>query len=200
MNRCLSRLATFSLTGSLLLLSAACTAKEPGDTVPGLEASVEYEGGSAFEESQDQPLAAPTLVEGSNEWIAWQALMGPDGEYSAAASYEAVLDSYGTVQPYARILEAELRHINALIRQLERFGITAPSNPYLGQLSAPDSLQEAALAWAEGEILNVEMYDELLARASDPNLIRVLTNLRRASLEEHLPQFEEAAANGGTLD
>jgi hypothetical protein len=46
---------------------------------------------------------------------------------------------------------------------------------------------------------NVKMYDDLIARASDPQLIRVLTNLRRSSLESHLPMFEAAAKNGGTL-
>jgi hypothetical protein len=78
--------------------------------------------------------------------------------------------------------------------------IIVPANPYLGLIEAPGDLQTAALAWAEGEILNVEMYDQLIEQATDDRLIRVLENLRRASLEQHLPAFEAAAANGGTLD
>jgi hypothetical protein len=140
------------------------------------------------------------VTAGSNEAIAWEALMGPDGEYAAAASYQAVIDAYGPVEPYSTIKEAEERHIDALIRQLERYGVEVPENPYLGQLEAPTDLETAATEWAVGEIANVEMYDELLASADDPQLIRVLENLRRASLESHLPAFEAAAANGGTLD
>lgn len=141
--------------------------------------------------------APPALPAGSNEAIAWEALMGPDGEYAAAASYAAVLEKFGDVEPYASIYQAELRHISALQRQLERMGVAVPENPYEGKISAPEDLETAAAAWAEGEILNVEMYDDLIAQASDDSLIRVLNNLRRASLEQHLPAFEEAAANGG---
>lgn len=43
------------------------------------------------------------------------------------------------------------------------------------------------------------MYDRLLTETSDSSLIRVLTNLRNASADSHLPAFEAAAANGGTL-
>ncbi len=136
----------------------------------------------------------------SEEQIILEALMGPDGEYAAAASYEAVLDRYGDVEPYATIYEAELRHIDALIRQLERLGVEVPENPYTGKIEAPADLKTAAEAWAEGEILNVELYDFLLTQTDNEQLLRVLNNLRRASLESHLPAFERAAANGGTLD
>lgn len=145
------------------------------------------------------------LIEGSPELdlqaqVAWFALMSPNGEYAAAASYQAVIDAFGPVEPYATIKEGEDRHIDALIRQLERLGYEAPANPYLGKIEAPADLQTAAEAWAVGEIANVEMYDDLLAIAGDSNIERVLTNLRRASLESHLPLFELAAQNGGTLE
>ncbi len=136
---------------------------------------------------------------GTDAAVAWDALTGPDGEYAAAASYQAVLDKFGQVEPYATILGAELKHINALTRQLERAGVAVPANPYLGNLEAPENLEAAAKAWAEGEILNIEMYDKLLTQTSDSNLTRVLTNLRRSSQESHLPMFELAAENGGTL-
>jgi hypothetical protein len=127
------------------------------------------------------------------------ALMGPDGEYAAAASYAAVLDEYGMVEPYATIYQAELRHIDALIRQLEKAGVDVPVNPYTGKIKAPGDLTTAAEAWAEGEILNVELYDDLIKRTTNENLLNVLGNLRRASLDSHLPAFELAAENGGTL-
>jgi hypothetical protein len=107
------------------------------------------------------------LIDGSPEddlqaQVAWFALMSPDGEYAAAASYQAVIDAFGPVEPYSTIKEGEERHIDALIRQLERLGYEAPTNPYLGEIEAPADLQTAAEAWAVGEIANVEMYDDLL--------------------------------------
>jgi hypothetical protein len=153
--------------------------------------------------SQEEVEAGETLelqVQLTGEEIVLEALMGPDGEYAAAASYLAVLEEYGDVEPYATIYEAELRHDDALIRQLERLGVDVPENPYLGQIAAPEDLESAARAWAEGEVANVELYDALLAQTDDAQLSKVLNNLRSASLDSHLPAFEAAAANGGTLD
>lgn len=125
--------------------------------------------------------------------------MGPDGEFAASASYLAVIEKFGEVEPYVSIQAAEERHSDALVRQLTRLGVETPENPYIGKIAAPDNLEAAAMAWAEGEVANIEMYDRLLAQTDDASLIRVLTNLRNASADSHLPAFEAAAANGGTL-
>ena len=139
------------------------------------------------------------VVEGTDAYLLWEALMGADGEYAALASYQAVLDEYGDVEPYATIMVAEARHADALIRQLDRLGVETPENPYLGDIPAPADLQTAAEAWAEGEILNVELYDQLIAEAESEQVIKVFNNLRSASLDSHLPAFELAAENGGVL-
>lgn len=154
--------------------------------------------------STPQPTSSTTRQEpgfekGTDEWVAWEALMGPDGEYAAAASYQAVLDLYGEIEPYSSIYQAELRHIEALKRQLGGMGIDVPENPYTGTIEAPNDLTTAAKNWAEGEKLNIAMYDELLTYTDNAQLVRVLNNLRWASLENHLPAFEAAAANGGKL-
>ena len=147
------------------------------------------------EQSYEEELGELTDVD-----VLLAALMGPDGEYAALASYQAVLDEYGQVEPYATILQAESRHADALIRQLERLGVDVPENPYLGEIAAPADLQTAAEAWAEGEILNVVLYDYLITQTDNSQLLKVLGNLRRASLESHLPAFQAAAENGGTLE
>jgi hypothetical protein len=161
---------------------------------------------NAPEEAEGESSSAPDLTKKpvikaqmTDTEIIMAALMGPDGEYAAAASYEAVLNEYGMVEPYATIYQAELRHIDALIRQLEKAGVAVPANPYTGKIEAPGDLTTAAEAWAEGEILNVELYDDLIARTTNENLLKVLGNLRSASLDSHLPAFELAAENGGTL-
>jgi hypothetical protein len=126
--------------------------------------------------------------------------MRPDGEYAAFATYQAVIEEYGQVEPYASILQAESRHVDALIRQLERLGVDVPENPYLGTIPTPTNLQDAAEAEAQAEVLNVELYDYLITQTDNPQILKVLGNLRRASLESHLPAFLAAAENGGTLD
>jgi hypothetical protein len=150
-----------------------------------------YRGGRA--------VSAATLPADVQEALL-ETLTGPEGEYAAYASYAAVIEKYGDVEPYLHIMEAEGRHITALQRQLDKYGIAYPAeNSYIGQIEAPESLLEAAQAWAEGEIANVEMYEQLLSVVEEyPDITRVFLNLQRASQEAHLPAFESAAQNGGT--
>ncbi|WP_456446168.1 ferritin-like domain-containing protein [Oceanithermus sp.] len=151
--------------------------------------------GAGYAQVQTQPLSE----EAKNALL--EALVGPEGEYAAYAMYTAVIEKYGEVEPYVSIRKAEAKHIEALKRQLDRYGVDYPAeNPYLGQVSAPESLEDAAKAWAEGEVANVAMYDRLMEAVQDyPNLVQVFDHLRAASQERHLPAFSLAAENGGTL-
>lgn len=150
------------------------------------------------------PVAVPTEgapEPGTADAAAWEALMGEDGEYMAAAMYDAVIDKFGPVEPYVSILSAEERHAARLASYLRSAGVEVPANPYLGAVPAPDNLVSAAQAWAEGEKLNIAMYDELTTQAADDaQLTMIFSHLRAASQDAHLPMFEAAAANGGQLD
>jgi hypothetical protein len=196
-----------TLIVSTLVLAGCATAPTetedaaPTPTTEATESATPTPTETESEESEETTEDPKPVIKAkmSDTEIVLAALMGPDGEYAAAASYQAVLDKYGQVEPYATIYQAELRHINALVRQLQNQGEPVPSNPYTGKIIAPKDLVTAAEAWAEGEILNVELYDDLIAKTDNSNLLRVLGNLRRASLESHLPAFELAAENGGTL-
>ena len=165
-------------------------------------------GGAARNGGQESNASVPTAPTATTaaaptdpvSAAAWEALMGPDGEYASAASYAAVIEKFGAVEPYVTIKQAEERHIAALTRQLGSLGVTVPANPYLGTIPAPADLKTAAANWATGERANVAMYDRLTASVPvDPRLTRVFGNLRRASLDVHLPMFTAAAAADGTL-
>lgn len=188
-------LAAIVVTSVLISVSACSTGADVEEITP----VASDPAASPVAPTPDLPDYPNEPDAGTDAGIAWFALMSSDGEYAAAASYQAVIDAFGPVEPYVTIKESEERHIEALIRQLERLGAEAPTNPYMGNIAAPADLETAARAWAEGEILNVDMYDELLLQTDNTNLVRVLTNLRRASLESHLPLFEAAAENGGVL-
>jgi hypothetical protein len=128
------------------------------------------------------------------------ALAGPDGEYAAYAEYAAILEKFGSVQPYATILQAEERHVAALKRQFEKLGLAVPENPYLGKVQAPTSLKAAAEAGVEAEKRNVAMYDQLLALVKDQGgLAQTFTHLQTASRDCHLPALLAAVANDGQL-
>lgn len=201
MNKPLALLAT---TAALMLGLAGCTTHaqntDATETPPATSTPPESVAEESTEADSPETVTLPEAPPAGNAAaIAWEALMGPDGEYHASASYLAVIEKFGEVEPYLTIQAAEDRHSDALIRQLERIGVSVPENPYLGKIPAPADLTSAAQAWAEGEVANIAMYDTLLTQTNDAALIRVLTNLRNASADSHLPAFEAAAANGGTL-
>jgi hypothetical protein len=193
MTKSLTLIPTLLITTVLL---AGCSAPAMEETSPTPTESSEASEAPVEESESTDPVIKEIMTDTE---IVLAALMGPDGEYAAAASYLAVLDKYGSVEPYQTIYQAELRHIDALIRQLERLGELVPENPYLGQITAPDDLVAAAEAWAIGEVLNVELYDQLISRTESESLLKVLGNLRSASLDSHLPAFELAAQGDGTL-
>lgn len=129
-----------------------------------------------------------------------ETLAGPEGEFAAHALYSAILKKHGDIQPYAAIREAEARHIQALKRQLEKYGITIPEDKFAGKAVAPATLLEAAKQGVESEEKNVAMYDRYLAAVKDyPDLTRVFTNLQRASRDAHLPAFRAAVDSAGKL-
>ena len=193
MTKSIKLIPTLLIT-TVLLAGCSAPAMEESSPTP-TESSESSEAPETESESSD-PLIKDVMTDTE---IVLAALMGPEGEYAAAASYQAVLEKYGSVEPYQTIYQAELRHIDALVRQLERLGEEVPENPYLGKITAPDDLVSAADAWAIGEVLNVELYDQLISKTQNANLLNVLGNLRIASLESHLPAFELAAQGDGTL-
>jgi hypothetical protein len=130
------------------------------------------------------------------------ALSGPDGEYAARATYAAILAVPGweAAQPFVDILAAEENHVAALLRQCQKYGVPVPADAYWGNVTPPATLLEAAEIGVEAETLNVAMYNDLLTAVQGyPSLVQVFTNLRDASLYNHLPAFE-AAVNYYTVN
>jgi hypothetical protein len=170
MKKTLSLLAAFGLV--VALLGAASAQRRGGGAPP------------------------PITVEAQTALL--EALAGPVGEYNAYAGYNAIIAKFGPVQPYSNIMAAEANHIGALQSALARYGVAYPANPYLGKITAPETLLEAAQAGVDEEVANAAMYDRLiLAVRAYPDLVRVMTNLKTASLEKHLPALQAALENGG---
>lgn len=111
-------------------------------------------------------------------------------ERNAQAIYLSVIDSFGQVEPFVSIAAAEQRHIDALINQFNKYGVEVPADAGLTELPVFDSISQACAASADAERANAQLYDQLFAMTDRQDLLRVLENLRRASLESHLPEFE----------
>lgn len=115
-------------------------------------------------------------------------------EYAAHDFYAAVVEAFGPRLPFARIVQAETRHIRALTGLYRRLGIPLPRDPYAARTRVdPDWRSNCARAVA-GEIANVRLYDRLLAQIAEPEARQVFQHLRAASLRHHLPAFRRALA------
>ena len=113
-----------------------------------------------------------------------------DDEYHALAVYQKVIDDFGDVAPFVEIAHSENRHIESLLKQFEKHGLTPPDNTWLGNVPGFDNLQAACRAGAEAELANVALYNQLLSMIDNPGLTQVFTNLSHASQDSHLPEFQ----------
>ena len=112
-------------------------------------------------------------------------------EYHALWTYTAVMQQFGSIEPFASIAISEQNHIDALSQQFSKNGLMIPDNTWLTHEPVNfESIEQACLAAVKAETENAALYDELFTRLNDPSLVRVFSNLQRASLENHLPSFE----------
>ena len=117
-------------------------------------------------------------------------------EYKARAFYRLVLKSFGPVQPFVNIVEAEDTHAHALERLCERYEVPLPMDEWDRVLQPPASVLEACRAGVEGEIENIAMYDRFL-KSTEVRDVRVLfQRLQARSRDAHLPAFERCVARG----
>jgi len=117
-------------------------------------------------------------------------------EYKARAFYRLVIKTFGPVQPFANIVDAEDTHARALERLCERYGIPLPADEWDRTLQPPASVLEACRAGVEGEIENIAMYDRFLKATESPDIHALFQRLQARSRDAHLPAFQRCVARG----
>lgn len=119
-------------------------------------------------------------------------------EHKARATYRKVINKFGEIRPFINIVEAEGRHIEALLPLFSKYDISVPEDNWDSRIETPESILDACRAGVEAEIENAEMYNRLLEVTEDyPDVQRVLIQLQRASAENHLPAFQRCVDRGG---
>lgn len=107
----------------------------------------------------------------------------------AQALYQSVLYTFGDVAPFNLIVLAEAQHLSALQLQADKYAVSLPAyTPAPAPTFA--TLAEACQAGVDAEIADAALYDELMAITTHSDLLRVYSNLKSASLNQHLPAFE----------
>lgn len=119
-----------------------------------------------------------------------------DDEYKAWATYDQVIRDFGEVRPFSNIVEAEQRHIDALLGLCTRYRVQPPPNRWPGKVVRYASLQDACTQAVKGEIENAALYDNVLRSTARQDLLEVYRALQSASTDRHLPAFRRCAARG----
>ena len=117
----------------------------------------------------------------------------PEDKYRARATYRKVIARFGPVRPFVNIVEAEDRHVAALLRQFERLGASPPTDTWPERVEAPESVAQACVDAIKAEIENEALYVRLLDRVTDPAVRSVMRRLQEASRDRHLPAFRRCA-------
>jgi rubrerythrin len=120
-----------------------------------------------------------------------------EDEYRARATYRKVIEAFGPVRPFVNIVEAENRHVTALLRQFRRLGEPPPPDTWEERVPVPDTLAEACATAVQAEVENDTLYSRLLGRVTDPAARSVMLRLQKASRERHLRAFRRYLAHAG---
>lgn len=122
-----------------------------------------------------------------------------EDEYKARALYARVIEVFGEVRPFINIVEAEGRHIQALLPLFEKYGVPVPTDNWSLKVETPESLSEACQIGVDAEIENAEMYERLLSETvNHMDVQQVLKQLQRASRDNHLPAFQRCVGRGNS--
>jgi hypothetical protein len=115
-------------------------------------------------------------------------------EYKAELIYKKVLDNFGSVRPFSNIINAEVRHSEALARLFQVRGLPVPQSKWSDkEIPGFPSLTEACQAGVTAEIENAEIYEKYFSLDLPSDVRRVFENNRRASLENHLRAFQRCS-------
>ncbi len=111
-------------------------------------------------------------------------------EFHAYETYRKIIETFGNVMPFSNIIQAEIRHYQALIPLLEKYNVPLPIDNWYEKIELPNTLLECCEVGVAAEIDNIQMYDNLLLYVEEyPDIQDVLYQLQAASYNNHLPAF-----------
>ncbi len=128
------------------------------------------------------------------------ALSSAVGEYAGVALYAKIVQKFGKVEPYSRLLAAEVKQRSALQKVFQKYGMVYSENPFLKRAKAPSSLKQAAgygIQLAEG---NIALYDKLLPEVAEYlDITRLFQKMQAETRDVHLELLKTAEAIGGAI-
>ena len=124
-----------------------------------------------------------------------------EDEYKARATYNKILAQFGPVRPFSNIVQAEGFHADILTQLFNRYNIPVPADTWADKVPAYNTLLEAGQAAIQAEIDNGALYDDIMAKVTNPEVRAVFNALQFATMQHHLPAFQRlVAVQGGQFN
>jgi hypothetical protein len=123
-----------------------------------------------------------------------------EDEYLAQATYQAIIDAYGNIKPFSKIILAEQAHIDLLLPLFEAYGIEVPVNTASEFVLLPESISSALATGIEAETLNIAMYQVFLGQEGLPEDLQAVFELLMNASENHLRAFSRDRIAGVCSD
>jgi hypothetical protein len=186
------------ITLSFLLIACSNQVNELIDSTPNNPLEPTYEVIDAF---SHEPYASINLPVQSvfynlesltvNDMI----ILAMKDELLAHQEYTSILEVYPGLNPFASIIQSEVKHINALTPLFETYDIEEVQDESLNHVVLPTDLSHAFYICVEAEVNNIAMYALFLEREDIPDDVRLIfENLMSASYN-HLKAFYRAYVN-----
>jgi len=158
----------------------------------GVNASSVYEDGEGYK----------TLDVSSTQIYTVEAMLiaAIEDEYLAQATYQAIIDAYGNIKPFSKIILAEQTHIDLLLPLFEAYGVEVPLNNAADFVVLPESISSALATGIEAETLNIAMYQVFLGQQDLPTDVQTVFELLMNASENHLKAFSRDRVAGVCTD
>lgn len=121
-------------------------------------------------------------------------------EYLAEATYLGIIDTFGDVKPFTRIVLAEQKHIELLLPLFETHGVLVPENDAYAYVVVPESVSSALATGVEAEKANIAIYQTFLAQDNLPDDVRLVFEQLMHASENHLRAFSKDRVFGAGYD
>jgi len=116
-------------------------------------------------------------------------------EYHARAVYSKVVQAFGFVPPFSNIVQAEERHINALLSLFSKYGVEPIADDWADKVVVESTFVGNCEVGVAAEMENIKMYDNLIPYAEMPDVLDVFYRVQAASFNNHLPAFSACTAS-----
>jgi hypothetical protein len=104
------------------------------------------------------------------------------------------MNDFGPVRPFSTIVNAEVRHSEAIAFLYESPGLAVPASIWaIEDVPAFPSVFAACQAGVEAELDNAAIYDRYLGLDLPWDVRQVFDSNRAASLNNHLPAFQRCS-------